>query len=129
MEDQKTSFLPKRAKKLVGILYHENRKLPDNCFRRKNRAALVYRYFQDMYSCLSEMHRVLKKDKYCIIIIGNNRVRAGNRWIEIQTDKILEEMSTKNLTFALTKKIDKELVHTAHPRKIESETIIFLKKR
>jgi len=128
MSDEKTDFLPDEAKKLIRFVYLENKKLPDTAFRRKNRAALLYKYFKDMNLCLAEMSRVLKKNGHCIIIIGNNRVRAGNRWAEVKTDRFLKEMAIKNKYFKFEGEIAKELVHTAHPRKIKAESILFFKK-
>ena len=122
------SFLPNDIVHIIKKILEENRKLPNKNFRRKNRAALLYKYFKDMNACLGEIHRVLKPGKHCIIIIGNNRVRAGDTWIEIPTDSTIKEMAIRNFGFAMGKRIDKELVHTAHPRKIENETITFLKK-
>jgi len=128
LDNYNSNFLPNRIKRIIKQIYQKNKKLPEENFRRKNRAALLYKYFRDMNSCLREIHRVLKPRKYCIIIIGNNRVRADDTWIEIPTDSTFEEMAIKNFGFIIERRLEKELVHTAHPRKIESETITFLKK-
>ena len=38
------------------------------------RATNLYKYFFDMKLALSEMYRVLKKDRYTAIVVGNNKV-------------------------------------------------------
>lgn len=38
------------------------------------RAALVYKYFQDMQKAIFEMYRVLKNDAYAVLVVGNNTV-------------------------------------------------------
>jgi ubiquinone/menaquinone biosynthesis C-methylase UbiE len=43
----------------------------------KTRKEKLANYFEDMNKVLAEMHRVLKKDKYAVIIIGSNDFRQA----------------------------------------------------
>jgi DNA modification methylase len=54
----------------------------------KSKAKMVSKYFNEMKSVLSEMHRVLKPNKYCVVVIGNSTIRG----YPIQTNKNLEEL-------------------------------------
>lgn len=53
------------------------------------RAANLYKYFFDMKLALSEMYRVLKKDRYAVIVVGNNKVLG--RYVE--TYKLLADLA------------------------------------
>ncbi|MEM3907142.1 MAG: hypothetical protein QXZ17_09830 [Nitrososphaerota archaeon] len=53
------------------------------------RAAILYKYFFDMKLALSEMYRVLKKDRYAVIVVGNNKVLGKY----IETYKLLVDLA------------------------------------
>lgn len=53
------------------------------------RAALVYRYFQDMQQAISEMYRVLKNDAYAILVVGNNTVLEK----KVETYRLLTDIA------------------------------------
>ncbi len=52
------------------------------------RAAVIYKYFHDMHKAVSEMHRVLKKGGYAVVILGNNTVLKR----EVKTYKLLSDL-------------------------------------
>ena len=54
------------------------------------RAALVYKYFQDMRQAVSEMYRVLKNDAYAILVVGNNIVLKK----KVRTYRLLTDLAT-----------------------------------
>ena len=60
---------------------------------RKNpeRAAIVSRYFEDMRQVLNEVHRVLRDQGRCILVIGNNHICD----IEVKSHKILSDMASQ----------------------------------
>lgn len=55
----------------------------------KERAATIIKYFINMRRCLAEIHRVLKNDAYCVIVVGNNRILG--RYVE--THKLLADLA------------------------------------
>jgi len=59
-------------------------------------------YYEDMKKCLEEMYRVLNKDKYCVIIIGNVKYKGK----EIDTSKWFKR-SCQDIGFEFVKEIDK----------------------
>ncbi len=52
-------------------------------FRRKNTPSVLYRYFMDMRTAMLQIHRLLKENGVCMIIIGDNFTTAGNAKCEI----------------------------------------------
>lgn len=54
-------------------------------FRRRNMPALIYKYFMDMRAVLRQVKSVLRRGGLSILIVGNNRTRAGDDWVEIKT--------------------------------------------
>jgi DNA modification methylase len=54
----------------------------------KPKAKVVAKYFNEMKLVIGEMHRVLKSNKYCIIVVGNSTIRG----YLVQTNKHLEEI-------------------------------------
>jgi len=74
-----------------------------------------------MNKVLSEMYRVLKKDKYAVIIIGSNDIQTGGIRLETQ----IEEMALKH-GFVLDQKIVKPIKGIRNTMK--EEYILFLRK-
>lgn len=54
----------------------------------KQRAAEVFQYFKDMKNVIEEMHWVLKKGAFAVLIVGNNKV-AGET---IETYRLLQQI-------------------------------------
>ena len=55
----------------------------------KDRASAIACYFKDMKKALKEMYRVLKKDAYCVIVVGNNHVLGKY----IETYRLLRDLA------------------------------------
>ncbi len=87
----------------------------------KNRKEKLNNYFDDMNIVLSEMARVLKPDKYAVIIIGSNDIQTGG----IRLETKVEEMAS-NHGFILEQKILKPIKGIQNTMK--DEFILFLKK-
>ena len=58
----------------------------------KKRAYIVYKYFFDMKQSIQKLYKILKKDKYLIIVIGDNTIRE----LYIPTHRILSDILTRN---------------------------------
>jgi DNA modification methylase len=86
----------------------------------KTRKDKLENYFDDMYKVLIEMHRVLKKDKYAVIIIGSNDIQTGG----IRLETKVEEMALK-IGFVLDQKIVKPIKGIQNTMK--DEYILFLR--
>jgi DNA modification methylase len=87
----------------------------------KTKKEKLANYFDDMNKVLSEMYRVLKKDKYAVIIIGSNDIQTGG----IRLETKIEEMAIK-LGFVLDQKIVKPIKGIQNTMK--DEYILFLRK-
>jgi len=87
----------------------------------KTRKEKLANYFEDMNNVLAEMLRVLKKDKYAVIIIGSNDIQTGG----IRLETKIEEMAI-NLGFILDQKIVKPIKGIQNTMK--DEYILFLRK-
>jgi len=88
----------------------------------KNKNERLKNYFKDMESVCSEVSRVLKKDKYFVMIIGSNTNQTGGVRLE---GKMIESCKKHNLT--LVKSILKPIKGMRNTMK--DEYILFFKKR
>jgi len=87
----------------------------------RTRKEKLARYFEDMEKVLSEMYRVLKPDKYAVIIIGSNDIQTGG----IRLETKIEEMAT-HIGFALDQKIVKPIKGIQNTMK--DEYILFFRR-
>ncbi|OQX51732.1 MAG: hypothetical protein B5M53_10485 [Candidatus Cloacimonas sp. 4484_209] len=78
-------------------------------------------YFEDMSRVLAEMSRVLKVNKYAVIIIGSNDIQTGG----IRLETKIEELASKN-SFVLDQKIIKPIKGIQNTMK--DEYILFLRR-
>jgi len=88
----------------------------------KNKNERLENYFRDMNYVCSEVSRVLKEDKYFVMIIGSNTNQTGGIRLE---SKIIESGKKHNLT--LVKSILKPIKGMRNTMK--DEYILFFKKR
>lgn len=79
-------------------------------------------YFEDMERVLSEMYRVLKPDKYAVVIIGSNDIQTGGIRLETKIEEIAQKIG-----FSLDKKILKPIKGIQNIMK--DEYILFLRKK
>ncbi len=88
----------------------------------KNKTERLENYFKDMDTICSEVSRVLKKDKYFVMIIGSNTNQTGGIRLE---NKIIEACEKYNLT--LVKSILKPIKGMRNTMK--DEYILFFQNR
>jgi len=88
----------------------------------KNKNERLENYFEDMEQVCSEVSRVLKEDKYFVMIIGSNTNQTGGIRLE---SKIIESCKKHNLI--LVKSILKPIKGMRNTMK--DEYILFFKKR
>ncbi len=93
-----------------------------------NRFRLLSCYLGDMLRCMIEMNRVLKKDKFCVIVVGNSSVQHEL----IESYKFFVRMGAK-IGFrhkrTLFREIDKRKKYTSPTiGKINEEYILVLQK-
>ena len=88
----------------------------------KNKSERLENYFKDMESLCSEVSRVLKKDKYFVMIIGSNTNQTGGIRLE---NKIIESCKKHNLP--LVKSILKPIKGMRNTMK--DEYMLFFQKR
>lgn len=63
-------------------------------FRRRNMAALLYRYFRDMNTAFAVWDRLLRPGGTVMVVIGDNRtVAGGGTEVTIPTTRILTELA------------------------------------
>lgn len=124
------SILPNEIIKLLERIYYLN-KNSNVGFRRKNTAALLFKYFIDMDQSMKQMHSVLKTNKYYFMVIGNNKTTAGDEDINIPTVDFIGQIAECN-GFNLCRKIDMTIqksymIHSKNA--INSESILILRKK
>lgn len=88
----------------------------------KNKNERLENYFKDMEQVCSEVSRVLKEDKYFVMIIGSNTNQTGGIRLE---SKIIESCKRHNLT--LVKSILKPIKGMRNTMK--DEYVLFFQKR
>lgn len=124
------SVLPTEIIQLLKKIYLLN-KNADVGFRRKNTAALLYKYFLDMHQGINQVSRVLKKNRFAFFVVGNNRTTAGNENIDIPTDDFIGCIAEKN-NFRVIEKINMSvqksyLIHSKNS--INTESILVLQRK
>ena len=60
-----------------------------------NRAFIIYQYFTNMMKVMSEIHRVLKNNKYFVLVVGSNTIR--NRYVP--THELLKKIAEEEIGF------------------------------
>lgn len=124
------SVLPKEIVAMLERIYWLN-KSSDVGFRRKNTAALLYKYFLDMNLGMCQVSEVLKKNRFAFFVVGNNRTTAGNEVIDIPTDDFIGLIAMKN-NFQLVEKIVMKVPHSymIHSKNsISTESVLVLQRK
>jgi hypothetical protein len=122
--------LPPEIIAILKKIYLLNKKFKVG-FRRKNTAALLYKYFIDMGQGINQISKVLKRNKFAFIIVGNNRTTAGNETIKIPTSDFIGLIAEKN-NFKVLDKVELTVqksyqIHSKNS--INSESILIMKKK
>lgn len=126
----KSSVLPKEIISLLQKIYLLNTN-SNVGFRRKNTAALLYKYFLDMHQGINQVLQVLKKNKFAFFVVGNNRTTAGHKSIDIPTDDFIGLIAEQN-NFKLVEKIcmtvqQSYMIHSKNS--INTESILVLQRK
>ncbi|WP_424947505.1 DNA methyltransferase [Candidatus Spongiihabitans sp.] len=126
----KSSVLPKDVVSLLKKIYLLNVN-SDVGFRRKNTAALLYKYFMDMRIGIEKVSYVLKKGKLAFFVVGNNRTTAGKENINIATDDfigLIAEQSNFELIEKISMSVQKGyMIHSKNS--INTESILILQRK
>ncbi len=78
------------AKDIIYRIYTQN-KDANVGFRKKNMAALIYMYFQDMSLAMETLNQVVKPGGHICIVIGDTKTTTGEEKIIIRTTQMLRE--------------------------------------
>ena len=79
------------ARGVISRIYKLNKEAKVG-FRRKNQAALLYRYFSDMTISLQALDWLLKPSGRAFFILGDNTTTAGGIEVDIPTVEVIKEM-------------------------------------
>jgi DNA modification methylase len=90
-------------------------------FRRRNMAALVYRYYEDMSRVLRNMDMVVIRKGHLFFVIGDNQTKAGGKDLCIQSGKSLAEIGS-SLGWRLKEVIPITVTREARPHTRNSIT-------
>lgn len=116
------------CRELIQEFIRENSLLPRSNFRRKDHAAVLIRYYSDVNKIINEAYKVLLPNGVFIIVIGNNRLRAGEKWLEVKSDKYISDMA-ENTGFILEQTFQKNIEGTTNFfSKIKHESILVFRK-
>ncbi len=78
------------ACELIRKIYLENEN-SDVGFRKKNMAALLYMYFNDMSQIMASLNTVVKRGGHICIVIGDTKTTTGAETTAIKTTTVLRE--------------------------------------
>lgn len=92
--------LPDDIMNFLEKIHDVNVKFPAG-FRRRNMAALLYKYFFSMQETLREIYRVLKPGCMAHFVVGNNFTIAGGSRVEIPTAQFINIIA-QNMGFNVT---------------------------
>ena len=93
----------------------------------RRRAFIAYKYLEDMSRNLAEVHRVLKKGRKYVVVVGNNKIRGElfENW------KYVMEMA-KNVGFKLDcyfgSEIIKHFIKVPREERINTDWVVVLEK-
>lgn len=91
------------------------------------RAYIAYKYLEDMRENLREVHRVLTKDGYYIVVVGNNKIRNElfENWKYIMSMAIEMGFEVEN---CFASEIIKHFIKVPREERINTDWILVLKK-
>jgi DNA modification methylase len=99
-------------------------------FRRRNMAALLYRYYEDMSRVFRNLNGAVREDGDLFFVIGDNQTTAGGQQVRIQSGKALVELG-ESIGWHLREVIPITVTKEARPHTRNSITdnqIIWFKK-
>lgn len=103
---------------------------PGNGFRRRNKPALVWRYFVDMASCIQAVAGRLKPGGISAMVVGPNRTTLGGTEYEIDTPRLLQDVAVSNGLEAV-ECVDMDAYHrySVHQRNSISQEMLVLSRK
>lgn len=133
LDNYESLQLPNNVKELIKKI-HDLNVDADVGFRRKNKAALLYKYFRDMRDVLEQGYQMLPEGGNFVLVVGRNTTKAGDdkEVVEIPTDNLLYDIG-EMVGFKKANLVEKSLNSTAigevHSKNaIQEEQILFLEK-
>lgn len=84
------SIISSTAIQIIGKIYLQN-STADVGFRKKNMASLIYMYFKDITDVLLSLEKIVKKDGYICIVIGDTKTTTGTEKVIIRTTDVIRE--------------------------------------
>ncbi len=91
-QDDFSSITSQQAIALIKRIFIENENSDEIGFRKRNMAALLYMYFNDMANTFSNLNTVVKKGGNLFIVIGDNKTTTALSTVNITTTEILREI-------------------------------------
>jgi DNA modification methylase len=79
------------ACRMVANVYRRNAEA-DVGFRRKNQAALLFRYFEDMSTALTNVSELLRAGGHAFMVLGNNTTEAGGKDVLVDSIGVMKEI-------------------------------------
>ena len=91
------------------------------------RAYIAFKYLYDMKKNLKEVYRVLKKDGYYVVVVGNNKIRNElfENWKYIMSMAIEIGFEVENY---FASEIIKHFIKVPREERIDTDWILVLKK-
>ena len=105
---------------LIGTFNVWNKNIPD----------MLRGYFDDMEEVLRRIHKILKKNDYCFIVVANSSYKG----IVVPTDLLLADIGksigfkVKNIIVARAMNTSSQQLQELKESKLRRESIIFLQK-
>lgn len=88
--DDYASIVSETAKNVIYKIFSEN--VNSNVgFRKRNMAALIYMYFNDMTEVMKTLNTVVKSNGYICMVIGDTTTTTGVEKVAIKTTQMLRE--------------------------------------
>jgi site-specific DNA-methyltransferase (cytosine-N4-specific) len=121
--------LPETVLSPIREIHHRNA-AADVGFRRRNVAALLYKYFADMQASFVQVKDVLEPGARFVVVIGNSSTVAGDEPYEICTDEWLTEIAVaQGFEHYESIPMTDQAGYMRHSKNmIKAETIIVLEK-
>jgi len=88
---QRKNELPPEITTLIDRIDRLNYKAEVG-FRRRNKAALLARYFLDMREVFENFRALLRPQAPAYVVVGNNHTIAGGKRVDIETDRLLARL-------------------------------------
>jgi DNA modification methylase len=82
------------ARNIIRLMHEANSK-EEVGFRRRDRAALLYKYFEDMTGVLQTVDQLLKPSGQAFFVLGNNMTQINGNQVEISSTSALKDIASQ----------------------------------